>query len=117
MAFNSGNPPVKRWFTYTGSIGKYPIGASIYIDESPGNKVNFKGTYYYVSKGIKINLDGEWYWGASHGSSISLTERSNGNITGYFSLLPEGEGYAQLTGTWNNPGGSKTLNVTLTAVR
>lgn len=117
MSFSSGHPPVKQWFNYTGYIGKYPIGANLYIDESPGNKVNFKGTYFYVSKGVKINLAGEWYWGASRGSSISLTERSNGTVTGYFYLLPEGEGYAKLTGTWNNPGGSKTLNVTLTEVR
>jgi hypothetical protein len=117
MAFQSANPPVKRWYTYTGFIGKYPIGANLYIDETPGNKVNFSGTYFYVSKGIKINLSGDWYWGARSMPSIQLTETSNGKVTGSFSLLPEGEGYAKLKGTWNNPGGSKTLNVTLTEVR
>lgn len=100
---------------------QYPISMTLIKDP----KGNISGNYYYNKVGTPIDLKGK-----KEHQIIHLTERSNGEITGYFeiSIHPtyQNEAYAYyndngeeayFTGKWYNADRSKVMNVKIEEIK
>lgn len=81
---------------------QYPITMTLKIN---GKYVN--GSYYYNKYRNPITLSGEMYENHHHFHDVSLTEMNNGEVTGQFLGVWDGE---TLSGKWLSPDGEKEMN-------
>jgi|688.fasta_scaffold749836_1 hypothetical protein len=98
-----------------GTIGTLGVTMTLNINEKKDGDVDYTGSYSYNHVGKKITLTGSWLMKPGTATSISLTEKVGGKVTGSFILMPKSYGdYSTLKGTWSNS--KKTLNVNLKEV-
>jgi hypothetical protein len=87
--------------SYEGTIGKYPVWIAFDSHLPDGN---IKGTYFYSSTGLDIQLEG-----IKAGNVFSFTEYDkSGKATGKLQCAIAGN---ELSGTWINSSGKKKLEI------
>ena len=98
-----------------GTIGTLGVTMTLNINEKKDGDVDYTGSYSYNHVGKKITLTGSWLMKPGTATSIKLTEKVGGEVTGSFILMPKSYGdYSTLKGTWSNS--KKTLKVSLKEV-
>ena len=94
--------PIPGATALTGKLdGKYEIVLQYLKDENG----NVTGSYYYTKYKSPISISGEY-----DGTTMTLEERTNGNLTGRFIGRSTSDGF---DGIWESADGSKTMDCTL----